>query len=86
MATGYFSDLNSLHSGLSLQVSVKLLLDIRQDWSPASPEGFTGFVRYNAMGGWGAWKAPVPLYIPTDISSVHGEYGWGDFPHRIAQN
>ena len=47
MATGYFSDLNSLHSGLSLQVSVKLLLDIRQDWSPASSEGFTGFVRYN---------------------------------------
>ena len=42
-----YSHLNSLHSGLSLQVSVKLLLDIRQDWSPAPSEGFTGFVGYN---------------------------------------
>ena len=73
MATGYFSDLNSLHSGLSLQISVKLLLDIRQDWSPASSAGFTGFVQYNAImghhiGNWLKVKASLRVVNSVAIS------------------
>ena len=30
--------LHPLHPGLPLQVGVKLLLDVGQDWSPAAPE------------------------------------------------
>ena len=67
MATGYFSDLNSLHSGLSLQISVKLLLDIRQDWSPASSAGFKGFLGYKD-GNWLKVNASLRVVNSVAIS------------------